>query len=101
MTTEFAAPRVIRPGAEEACRREACGREPACRSEFAHEDCGPAYRVGYTGPVRRLGEFDALEGEWKDDFDRVRRPSRLRWGEAREVTLAAWRRVTGREDHPY
>ena len=91
---------VINPTAEEAYWRDAFRREPYYRSEFTYEDYSPAYRVGYTGPVRRSGEFEQLEPVLKDDFDRVRGKSRLHWEEAREATRAAWRRAT-RHEHPH
>lgn len=94
MTTELAAPPAINPTAEEAYWRQAYRSEPYYRSEFTYDDYGPAYRVGYTGPVRRNGGFEQLEGELQGDFDRVRGKSRLRWEDAREAIRAAWRRVT-------
>jgi hypothetical protein len=100
MTFELAALPVINPTAEEAYWREAYRSEPYYRSEFTYEDYGPAYRVGYTGPMRRHGAFEQLEGALKDDFDRVRGKSRLRWEDAREAMRAAWRRATGAE-HPH
>lgn len=99
MTTELAAPPCINPTAEEAYWREAYRREPYYRSEYGYDDYGPAYRVGYTGPLRREGEFDALEDALKADFDRVRGKSRLKWEDARDAALAAWRRVK-RGEHP-
>lgn len=103
MSPEFAVPPAINPTAEEAYWREAFRREPYYRSEFSYEDYGPAYRVGYTGPVRRHGEFDELEGQLKDDFQQVRGRSRLRWEEAREAARAAWKRAKQgeREGHPH
>lgn len=95
MTAELAAPPIINPTAEEAYWREAYRREPYYRADFGYDDYGPAYRVGYTGPMRRQGEFEEVEGALKDDFQRVRGRSRLRWEEAREATRAAWRRVMG------
>ncbi|MCG2591820.1 hypothetical protein LZ009_03410 [Ramlibacter sp. XY19] len=100
MPQELAAPPAINPTAEEAYWRDAYRREPYYRAEFSYEDYSPAYRVGYTGPVRRHGEFDELEHALKDDFQRVRGRSRLRWEEAREATRAAWRRVT-KGEHPH
>jgi hypothetical protein len=100
MTIERDFPRIINPTAEEAYWRDAYRSEPYYRSEFTYEDYSPAYRVGYTGPVRRNGEFETLEGELKNDFDRVRGRSRLRWEEAREATRAAWRRAK-RNEHPH
>lgn len=100
MPQELAAPPAVNPTAEEAYWRDAYRREPYYRAEFSYEDYSPAYRVGYTGPVRRYGEFDELEHALKDDFQRVRGRSRLRWEEAREATRAAWRRVT-KGEHPH
>lgn len=100
MTAQRSTQPFINPTAEEAYWREAFRREPYYRQEFSYEDYGPAYRVGYTGPVRRHGEFEELEPHLKDDFDRVRGKSRLRWEEAREATRAAWRRAT-RGEHPH
>ena len=99
MTTALDFPPVVNPTAEEAYWRNAYRNEPYYRTEFTYEDYGPAYRVGYTGPVRRSGEFETLEGELKNDFDQVRGRSRLRWEEAREATRAAWRRAQ-RNEHP-
>jgi hypothetical protein len=99
MTIEFATPPCINPTAEEAYWREAYCREPYYRSGFTYEDYGPAYRVGYTGPVRREGPFEEVEPELKNDYDRVRGRSRLRWDEVREATRAAWRRAI-RNQHP-
>lgn len=97
MSSELAAPPVINPTAEEAYWREAYRHEPYYRADCTYDDYGPAYRVGYTGPVRRHGEFAQLEGDLKDDFQRVRGRSRLGWDEAREAARAAWQRVTERE----
>jgi hypothetical protein len=100
MTLQRSTPPLVNPTAEEAYWRDAYRREPYFRGEFTYEDYGPAYRVGYTGPVRRTGDFEQLEPVLRDDFDRVRGKSRLRWEEAREATRAAWRRAT-RNDHPH
>ena len=100
MSHELAAPPAINPTAEEAYWREAFQHEPYYRADYSYDDYSPAYRVGYTGPVRRQGEFEQLEHALKDDFQRVRGRSRLRWEEAREATRAAWRRVT-KGEHPH
>jgi hypothetical protein len=100
MSTELATPPVINPTAEEAYWREAYRREPYYRPDCTYEDYSPAYRVGYTAPVRRQGEFAQLEGELKNDFQQVRGRSRLHWEEARQAAWAAWRRVTAGE-HPH
>lgn len=99
MSYELAAPPAINPTAEEAYWREAYRREPYVRPDFDYEDYGPAYRVGYTAPVRRQGGFEELETDLKNDFQQVRGRSRLGWEEAREATRAAWRRAT-RGEHP-
>ncbi|NML43464.1 hypothetical protein HHL11_06845 [Ramlibacter sp. G-1-2-2] len=91
---------AVNPSAEDAYWREAYRREPYYRAGYSYEDYGPAYRVGYTGPVRRTGEFEQLEGALEADFRRVRGRSRLPWAQAREATRAAWSRVT-RGEHPH
>ena len=98
MTVQSAAPPTFNPTAEEAYWREAFRREPYYKEPLGYDDYSPAYRVGYTGPVRRRGEFQALEQELREDFQRVKGRSRLSWEEAREATRAAWRRVT---EHPH
>lgn len=100
MNMDLSAPPCINPTAEEAYWRDAFRREPYYRTGFTYEDYGPAYRVGYTGPVRRSGDFEHVEPQLKDDFHRVRGRSRLEWEEAREATRAAWRRAT-RDEHPH
>ncbi len=101
MSLEFAVPPTINPTAEEAYWRDAYRREPYFRPEFTYEDYGPAYRVGYTGPVRRHGEFDELEGQLQQDFLQVRGRSRLQWEQAREAMRAAWLRATGDHERPH
>lgn len=91
--------RVINPTAEDAYWRQAFRREPYYRPERNFEDYGPAYRVGYTAPMRREGSFHTLERALAQDFDRVRGRSRLSWEEARQATRAAWDRAVG-GDHP-
>ena len=100
MSRQLAALPNINPTAEDAYWREAFRNEPYYRDTYSYDDYSPAYRVGYTGPVRRDGEFEQLEHALKDDFQRVRGRSRLGWEEAREATHAAWRRVT-KGDHPH
>ncbi|RYZ06052.1 MAG: hypothetical protein EOO24_12000 [Comamonadaceae bacterium] len=100
MSSELGSQPVFNPTAEEAYWREAFRREPYYRADRTYDDYGPAYRVGYTAPVRRHGEFTQLEGELKNDFHQVRGRSRLRWEEAREAARAAWCRVTERQ-HPH
>lgn len=99
MSTEFAVPPTINPTAEEAYWREAYRREPYFRPDLSYDDYSPAYRVGYTAPVRRGGEWETLEQHLEHDFQQVRGRSRLRWEEARQAARAAWRRAT-RGEHP-
>ncbi len=102
MSTESAVTPTINPTAEEAYWREAYRREPYFRDHLDYEDYGPAYRVGYTAPVRRQGEFDELEPQLREDFQQVRGRSRLRWEEAREATRAAWKRArASKGEHPH
>jgi len=89
------APRcIINPTAEEAFWRDAFKREPYYRASMGYDDYSPAYRVGYTGPLRREGTFDSLETQLEQDWLCVKGRSRLTWTEARLAARAAWRRVS-------
>ena len=94
MSHSFAVPpAVINPTAEDAYWREAFKDEPYYKPDLSYDDYSPAYRVGYTGPLRREGSFEALEDALHQDWDRVKGRSRLSWDEARLATQAAWERV--------
>ena len=84
---------VINPTAEDAYWRHAFKEEPYYKPELSYDDYSPAYRVGYTGPLRREGSFESLEEALHNDWDRVKGRSRLCWDEARLATQAAWERV--------
>ena len=88
-----AAPAVINPTAEDAYWRSVFRNEPYYKPDLSYDDYSPAYRVGYTGPLRRHGSFESLEDALHQDWDRVKGRSRLSWQEARLATQAAWDRV--------
>jgi hypothetical protein len=90
---------TINPTHEDAYWQREYTRQPYYRPELSYDDYSPAYRVGYTAPVRRPGSFAALEPELQQDWKQVKGRSRLTWPEAREATRAAWNRVAG-EAHP-
>jgi len=93
MSLTQAHPPVINPTAEEAYWREAFRREPYYKAELSYEDYSPAFRVGYTGPLRRHGTFQSLESELQGDWVQVKGRSRLSWDEARLAARAAWERA--------
>jgi hypothetical protein len=94
MMQDAAVVRPINPTAEDVhwCRsyRQASYYRPG----LGYDDYGPAYRVGYTAPLRRVGSFDQLEDSLRLDWERVKGRSRLSWSEAREAVIAAWERVS-------
>jgi hypothetical protein len=90
---------VINPTAEDAYWQREFTKQPYYRPELGYDDYSPAYRVGYTGPLRREGSFNALEPQLQQDWKRVKGRSRLTWTEARQATRDAWNRVF-REQHP-
>jgi hypothetical protein len=96
---EYASSPVINPTSEDAYWQREFTRQPYYRPELSFDDYSPAFRVGYTGPLRREGSFEALESELHHDWKQVKGGSRLTWPEAREATRAAWERVA-RERHP-
>lgn len=86
---------AINPTREAAFWQREFTKQPYYRPELSYDDYSPAYRVGYTGPLRREGSFAALESDLQQDWSQVKGPSRLTWTEAREATRAAWDRVSG------
>ncbi|HZY19978.1 MAG TPA: hypothetical protein VFE82_16015 [Ramlibacter sp.] len=87
------APTLINPTLEDAHWHRAFRDEPYYRAGLDYRDYGPAFRVGYTAPMRRSGRFHELEGVLQEDWERVRGTSRLDWSEARQAIEAAWDRV--------
>ncbi|MDB5945510.1 MAG: hypothetical protein JWQ33_536 [Ramlibacter sp.] len=84
---------VINPTREDAYWQREFTKQPYYRADLSYDDYSPAYRVGYTAPLRREGSFAALEQDLQQDWTCVKGNSRLTWQEAREATLAAWERV--------
>jgi hypothetical protein len=87
---------AINPTAEDAYWRRVFQDEPYFEAGRGYDDYGPAYRVGYTGPLRREGHFHEVEDDLRRDWDGVKGRSRLNWTQARLAVLAAWDRVTER-----
>ena len=95
---ERASPHCINPTCEDAYWQRNFARQPYYRAGLSYEDYSPAFRVGYTGPLRRDGSFESLESDLHHDWKQLKGRSRLTWNEAREATRAAWERVA-REPH--
>jgi hypothetical protein len=89
--------RLINPTAEDAHWQQSFRAEPYYRAGLGYDDYGPAYRVGYTAPLRRSGDLSDLEADLRLDWERVKGRSRLTWSEARDAIQAAWSRVTAGE----
>jgi hypothetical protein len=86
-------PAIINPTAEEAHWRNAFRAEPYYVPGFGYDEYSPAFRVGYTGPLRREGNFLSVEPSLQEDWMRVKGRSRLTWEQARPAVRAAWDRV--------
>ncbi|HSI53587.1 MAG TPA: hypothetical protein VK981_06410 [Ramlibacter sp.] len=84
---------VINPTAEDAYWRQAFRDEPYYRAPLSYDDYSPAYRVGYTGPLRREGSFESLEIVLRNDWEQVKGRSRIDWAQARPAIRAAWDRA--------
>lgn len=89
--------RLINPTVEDAHWQRSFRAQPYYRSGLGYDDYGPAYRVGYTAPLRREGDFEDLQEALRLDWESVKGRSRLAWPEARDVIHAAWARVTAGE----
>ena len=57
---------------EDVYRQREFNKQPDDRPELSYDDYGPAYRVRYTGPLRRDGSFAALEPALQRDCTRVK-----------------------------
>ena len=99
MATTQASTSIINPTREDAYWQREFSKQPYYRPDLSYDDYSPAYRVGYTAPLRREGSFAALEPALRQDWTQVKGPSRLTWSEAREATRAAWERVVP-DTHP-
>jgi hypothetical protein len=92
--------RLINPTTEDAHWLHNFRAQPYYRAGLGYGDYGPAFRVGYTAPLRRSGTFDELEDVLRLDWERVKGRSKLAWPEAREAIRAAWARATVGELQP-
>jgi hypothetical protein len=90
-------PAIINPTAEEAHWRSAFTAEPYYVPGTGYDEYSPAFRVGYTGPLRREGSFQAVLPALKEDWSRVKGRSRLTWEQAKPAVRAAWQRVCDRD----
>jgi hypothetical protein len=90
---------VINPTAEDAYWHRVFRDEPYYEGPMAYGDYSPAYRVGYSAPLRREGSFESLEEQLRQDWEGVKGSSRLTWPQARVAIRAAWDRVA-EHTHP-
>lgn len=90
---------AINPTREDAYVQREFTKQPYYRPEMSYDEYSPAYRVGYTGSLRREGSFEALEIDLHHDCKQVKGQSRLTWSEAREATRAASERAGARAPH--
>ena len=96
MFTALDRPTTINPTAEEAYWRSIFKDQPYYVRGLEYQDYSPAYRVGYTGPLRRGGNYPSVEAALREDWNRVKDRSRLTWEQARPALRAAWERVSER-----
>jgi hypothetical protein len=89
-------PAIINPTAEEAHWRSAFKAEPYYVPGLGYEEYSPAFRVGYTGPLRREGSLESVLPALREDWLRVKAGSRLTWEQASPAVRAAWRRACER-----
>ncbi len=91
-----AAGEAVNPSVEDIYWRQAHIREPYYRKDFTYDDYGPAYRTGYEGASRYVGQnkrFDEVEPNLRTDFERMKGKSRFAWEDAKQAARAAWDRV--------
>ena len=95
-----AAAAAISPTEEELYWSENHPGQTYADSEFDFEDYRPAYRMGYSGPDRYRGSFEASETAMRSDWENARGESRLDWERAKPAVRAAWERATDRNRPP-
>ena len=67
--------------------------EPYYESDYAFEDYGPAYRLGWQH-YSPDSSFEAEEEAMADEWAQGRGSSRLEWEKARDAAKAGWSRVS-------
>lgn len=84
----------VNPTVEEAYWRDSYRNEDYVKPDYTYDDYGPAYRTGYESRARYEGRnFDEVETDLRNDYERNRGNSRLEWDDAKHATRAAWHRV--------
>jgi hypothetical protein len=82
----------IDPDAEIAYWQRRYREEPYYQSEYAFDDYGPAYGLGW-----RLyapdSTFESVEPRMSESWEKERGSSRLPWHHARDAARASWERV--------
>lgn len=78
--------------AEDAYWQKQYRHEPYYESEYAFDDYGPAYRLGWQlySPHQ---SFESVEKIMSDEWAEGRGSSNLEWHQAREAAKAGWTRV--------
>jgi len=82
----------IDPEAEEAYWQKQYHKEPYYESEYAFEDYGPAYRLGWQLYSPQTS-FEAAENVMSEQWIKGRGTSKLEWHKARDAAKAGWNRV--------
>jgi hypothetical protein len=82
----------IDPDAEEAYWQRRYRDEPYYESEYAFDDYGPAYKMGWQLYSPKVS-FEAAEKAMSDQWAEERNSSRLDWTKARKAAAASWERV--------
>ncbi|GAA5122020.1 hypothetical protein JIN84_01485 [Luteolibacter yonseiensis] len=82
----------IDPEAEDVYWQKQYRHEPYYESEYAYDDYGPAYRLGWQlySPHQ---SFEAAEKVMSDEWAQGRGSSKLEWNQARHAAKAGWSRI--------
>lgn len=89
-----AAGEAVNPTAENAYWQEHYSKEAYVKPNYSYDDYAPAYRTGYENRSKYADRnFDEVESDLRNDYERTKGTSRLAWDDAKDATLAAWHRV--------
>lgn len=82
----------IDPEAEDTYWQKQYRHEPYYESEYAFDDYGPAYRLGWQRYSPHQS-FESAEKLMSEEWAQGRGSSKLEWHQARDAAKAGWSRV--------
>ena len=84
----------VNPTAEHEYWRQNYNQRPYVQSGASYDEYAPAYQAGWEARQAHAGEqFDDIEGQIVQDWNRARGKSKLTWEQAKAAARDSWDRV--------